>query len=565
MNSKLQFRVLYRQFLFRMMDVELLSASAAGDASGLLGQLGALLISPSVIFALGAFTVGQAVRNHDPMAFPGTSVELFLISTTMLVVGVFALLGWDSIFPDRRDVLVLAPLPVRGRTLFAAKMAAAAAALGLLVAAWNSFSATAWAIMLAPGASGLTGVVRYEAAIWVAVAAAGAFIYCLVLGIQGAAAQLPRRWYLRISSALQIAAFILFLAVFCFQPSLLNPQALTAPENQRTLQWLPTYWFLGLLEALGGGDLRAVASPLAWRALAGVAIAIVVAGGAFLLSYLRTLRKIVEEPDVTPGARGGIWLPPFGTLPQTALAQFAIRTLARSRQQRVILGFYLGAGLAIVSVYLEGLMEMTHFKWADILRLAGTPMMVASSVMLCASWLGTRTVFAMPIDLRANWLFRVTPVPPAAQSLAATRRALLALAVVPILAASAALLFVYWPWRPAAEHLLVLALAGSILTDLSLREFRKIPFACSYLPGKSKVHLVFWFAIVPAIMLLHKAAELEHHAMATPVGYGVMIALLAAVALAARRLGTRGIDEPGAEIQFEEIPSDAPVTLGLNR
>ena len=36
--TKLQFRVLYREFLFRMVDLELLSADALGDSSKLLGQ-----------------------------------------------------------------------------------------------------------------------------------------------------------------------------------------------------------------------------------------------------------------------------------------------------------------------------------------------------------------------------------------------------------------------------------------------------------------------------------------------------------------------------------------------
>ena len=30
-----------------------------------------------------------------------------MIATTMLVVGLFAILSWDSTFPDRRDVMVL--------------------------------------------------------------------------------------------------------------------------------------------------------------------------------------------------------------------------------------------------------------------------------------------------------------------------------------------------------------------------------------------------------------------------------------------------------------------------
>ena len=51
----------------------------------------------------------------------------------MLVVGLFAVLSWDSTFPDRRDVLVLAPLPLRPRTLFLAKIAGVATALGMTV------------------------------------------------------------------------------------------------------------------------------------------------------------------------------------------------------------------------------------------------------------------------------------------------------------------------------------------------------------------------------------------------------------------------------------------------
>ena len=112
MKINLQFRVLYRQFLFRLMDVELLSASAHGDALELLGQFGSLLIFGGVLLAWGAFPAGAEVRDL-PVPASVWPVERLLISLTMLVVGVFTLLSWDSTFLDRRDVLVLAPLPVR--------------------------------------------------------------------------------------------------------------------------------------------------------------------------------------------------------------------------------------------------------------------------------------------------------------------------------------------------------------------------------------------------------------------------------------------------------------------
>ena len=548
------------------MDVELLSASAHGDASGLLGQFGSLLVFGGVLLAWGALAVGADVRDH-PVPASVWPVERFLISLTMLVVGVFTLLSWDSTFLDRRDVLVLGPLPVRVRTLFAAKIAAAASSLGLTVAAWNWLAGFAYPIALAPPGSGFAGTIRFVVTFWVTLPAAGAFLYCAVLGVQAVTAQLPRRWYLRVSSVLQIAAFILLLGVVCLQPSLDTATALGAPENQRALAWLPSYWFMGLFSEMSGAfpvEGHAVMAPLARRAVASLAIAIFVAGGAFLLSYLRTLRKIVEEPDIVPGSHGGIWLPRFGNSPQTALGQFVIRTLLRSQRHRAILTFYLGGGFAIVAIYLEGARDMMHLTWIDLVQRVNFPMLAASILMLCASWLGIRTVFSLPLDLRANWLFRVTPAAGGRDRLSAVRRALLAASTLPVLAASAALLLWFWPWTTVAQHLLVLGLLGSLLADVSLRGFRKIPFTCSYLPGKSKVHMVFWFGIFPVVLAIHKFAQLEQRAMASPLRYWAMAGTLAAAAFAARLVTNTGANRSEPEIQFEESASDELIRLGLN-
>ena len=44
MRGGLQFRVLYREFLFRMVDLEVLSEHALGDVNQLLGQFAVLLL-----------------------------------------------------------------------------------------------------------------------------------------------------------------------------------------------------------------------------------------------------------------------------------------------------------------------------------------------------------------------------------------------------------------------------------------------------------------------------------------------------------------------------------------
>ena len=52
-----QTRVLYRQFLFRIVDLELLSATAQGDADTLLGQFASLLVFISLIFGFTGLTL----------------------------------------------------------------------------------------------------------------------------------------------------------------------------------------------------------------------------------------------------------------------------------------------------------------------------------------------------------------------------------------------------------------------------------------------------------------------------------------------------------------------------
>ena len=122
-------------------------------------------------------------------------MEHFLIATTMVVVSLFSVLCWDSIFPDKRDVLVLAPLPIRANTLFRAKLAALIAALSLSVVSLNIFSGLVWPFLFsATNGGGYFGAIRSLAAYWITMAVAGLFMFCCVLGVQGVTSLvLPRQ------------------------------------------------------------------------------------------------------------------------------------------------------------------------------------------------------------------------------------------------------------------------------------------------------------------------------------------------------------------------------------
>jgi len=565
--SKLQFRVLYKQFLFRAVDLELLSTSAQGDVNKLLGQFASLLVFASLLIALGGMAFGGSDMPAAQRLAASWAMEHLLIATTMLVVGLFAILSWDSMFPDRRDVLVLAPLPVRARTLFLARVAAVATALSLTIAAFHSFAGLVWPFLFAPANIGILGAIRSFAAYWITMLAAGTFMLCSLLCVQGLAALLPRQNFLRISAIMQMAAFCLLLCVYFLQPSLLTPEALTAPDNQRLLASLPSYWFLGLFQTLNGSTHPALA-PLARRAADALWIAVFGATVALMLSYLRTLRKILEEPDITPGARGGRWLPRFGDPPRTAIVQFSIRTLFRSRQHRLIQSFFLGLAFTIVILYVKTPLAQRSLQdafGANPWHQVNVPLLVSSMVMMWFAVIGTRVVFAMPTDLRANWVFRLANLRGVADCVKATRRSLFTLAVVPVCTIWAGVLFWLWPWRSAAAHLFVVGLLGTILVEICLHNFHKIPFTCSYLPGKANVYHLFFVYVLLFIPLLDKMASLERNAIQNPAWLVLLLPVLMISAILVRwRTSARAFAED-AELRFEEVESPTVLELGLHR
>jgi hypothetical protein len=552
----LQFRVLYNVFLLRVIDLELLSADA--DTTKLVEQFAGMFATFSIVISAPLMLAGFP-RIPPPGSW---TIEHFLIATTMVIVGLFSVLTWDSIFPDRRDVLVLAPLPVRSSTLFVAKASALFAAIGIVIFSLNVVSGIIYPLILFPQDSGMPGIMRCILAYWITLSAAGLFLFSCIVAIQGLAAQfLPRQLFLRLAALMQVVLFCVFVTTYFLEPSLESPGALIAPENQHLLACLPTYWFLGLFNQLNG-SMHPAMVPLVRRAWLALSSALVGSGIIMLLSYFRVMRKTVEEPDILPSFRWGAWLPHFGGSLKTALVLFSSRALLRSRQHRVLLSFYFGIGLAIVLAYVRTPLKQRLSTSGNQSTQIDAAFLAASILMLFIAFAGLRTVSVIPIDLRANWIFRVTQVRTPRKYLNAVRLSWLLLGVAPVWLISAVSLLCIYHWQPVSEHLLVLALLGILLVEISLQAFRKIPFACSYLPGKGNLHLVFWVFLGFFFPLLHKATELEREMSTHLNSYAEMILileLLIAVVFCAMKL----LISPNDDLIFEEEEPALLVSLKL--
>jgi hypothetical protein len=373
----------------------------------------------------------------------------------------------------------------------------------------------------------------------------------------------PRRHFLRLSSWLQVATFCLFVAGYFLEPS--SSSALSGASSFRLLSWMPSYWFLALFQELNG-TLHPALAPLARRAWAGLAIGIGGASLAYIFSYFRTLRQIVEEPDILPTSRRAMWLPRFGTPMHTAIARFSLRTMLRSRQHRVILAFYLSIGFAVSILYLRSPAEQQQIvsnsggmPWQK----AAIPLLVSSIIMM-ASWvIAIRMVFALPLELPANWIFRVLPLGGASQCLSAVRRTLYVLALAPVCIGIAVVFLWIWPPQPALGHIAAVACLCVLLVELGLRNFQKLPFTCSYLPGKTKFNVTILFCLLLFNLVAFWAAGFERYALAhTATMTKVLLVLALAAALARRHTNAQSRSEAG-ELRFEEAiePEVSPLKI----
>jgi len=541
----LPFRVMHQQFLLRVVDLEALSIEA--DIPSFLGQFAGILMMLSFVHGLG-------VLWFPPPPSQTWQYEQARVSDVLLVIGLCSVLMWDTTFPDKRDVMVLAPLPVFPRTILMAKLAASATVLGIAVIALNCGSSLGLSVVFGAPAGGLLGMLRFFLAYWFTMFAAAAFLYGAVLTIQGCAVLfLSRRMFLRVSAILQLAAFGVFLGVRFLQPSLTTHAEMTAPANHWLVVASPTFWFVALLNQLNDSS----PSDLLWLAhRAWISLGIVAAGAltSLLLCYMRNMKKTVEDPDLEPGTGGRHWIPRLGGSLQNAIVIFCLRSIARSRQHRVALALYWSVVFAVALSWIRR--EISNPPEPIALDF-----IMSSFVMMSFAVLGLRGIFALPVSLQANWMLRVTQLQPTGQYVAATRRCLLLFGVVPIWTMVAALSLHLRPWPQTAQHLAFLALFGAVLVELCLVRFDKVPFTCSYLPGKTNIQAIFWgFAfILLALGLLLGTFEVD--AFENPLNYALMMLCAFAAITALRTINS--LHARSAVLYFEEQPPEVLTRLGL--
>ncbi len=256
----------------------------------------AFLATPGLILP-AKFATGSLRMNSDPGSIVHALLvfRLFFITLTMTAIGIVALMIWDGIFPDRRDARILTPLPVPGSVLIGARLLALGALCGIFVVGINAVPIVFYAPFIARfggAANQVQGILAFA----VANGLAGVFVFTALISLQGLALNLGgKKATDRMSLVLQVVFVTALLQMIFFMGRV--GAALPADLNSGWLRALPSVWFLGLYDVIGG---RPVAgSPL----LAGVALLATgtTVGGAILLfvsTHARLTRRALESKAV---------------------------------------------------------------------------------------------------------------------------------------------------------------------------------------------------------------------------------------------------------------------------
>jgi hypothetical protein len=416
---------------------------------------------------LGAYPTGEPYRR----AMLGD--DMLIIGLPMLFAAFITLLVSDSLFPDERDFRILGPLPIRRSTVFATKLAGLLLFAGLFIGVAH-VAMLPW-VLLSSVNPWLDHSILLRLMAWLIASVSASyfavFTVCAVVGLLVLTLSGGRRQAI---GALMKSAVFAGL-VLCIPLVLQVPNVATRlATSSLWLAAIPPAWFLGLQRTLVG---RADGTLLwlAAAAFAGLIVVGLITAGTYVLLFRHFERLVLKPVDADAGTTASRRLfVSHGAPGFRAIAGFTLTTLVRSQvHQSAVVGLSMFA----IGVAFNSLIGATPRSLARLPYWAPLLLVIVSGAAI-------RLSLSFPLQHQANWIFKLT------EDAAARRdqfRAVDWIVSAWVAGPSAALAFILW-WiatgRPSFVAAAIVGLLGLISVHWVLRDWRRIPFTCSYLPGK---------------------------------------------------------------------------------
>jgi len=560
---------LRRHFFRRFFDSDLVAAPGQFQVVAI--GVFAIFVSLSIIMTQAYYHKYRMLLELDspePYRLAGLADHLFLITGAMVLAGLITAVEWPSLFPGLRDYLVLAGLPLKTRDLFIAKFTALVAFMAIFIVGLNALPSVVLPSVMAGryDTSGGMAVVS----LFVSMSLGAWFFFFALVALQGVLLNTTSpRVFPGVSLFVQGS---LVTVLVCALPLVLSIPSLFHCMGQRPgfALWLPPVWFLGLDQAMLGNR-EPFVGALAWRALAGLAAAALAAVTAYLWSYRRQKVRLLETPVAARHELGWLrgWQARWSDRclpapPEQAVFGFTAATLARSRVHRMVLTGFVALAVALIVESFVSLVFNGEFRGFRVKTFALEEATVAAPLALSLFVLaGLRYLFRLPVELRANWVFRVNETGNRELLLRGVDRFVLGLGVVPVALLTLPLELRIFGVVTGLAVAALAALASLTVDELLLFGFDRIPFTSSYLPGSRpliETVCIYGAAVAAYVLILSglivtSVDEPSYYLIA----FGLMLAVWA-------RIRKQRLEhwQVGA-LEYEELAEPAVQTLAIYR
>ena len=463
-----------------------------------------VIVLLALLAVLGGHVANSILMRYMFVPDDGSSwfEKCFFISFFMAVLAIATILEWDVIFLDKKDFSNLRPLPITLRTLLYSKFMSFLLFIALFSAAANALAVFVVAFYLPQWRTpSLFFVVRYMVAHVISALAANffAFFFCVFLEailMAFLSARVFRKLSLYVRFLL-LAGLIFLMMVFVIDSLSVSKtfSALTAYKDSHSPLVLafPPMWFVGLYEALLGAN-DPLYSTLAYLAIASIVVMAVMYFVAMNISYSRHLKKTLEAEKKPPHLRK--FRKAFSTALnslmlrnpiQRAVFHFFGQTLRNSSMHKFQLAGYLAAAVGFILILLNSQQAAFRNMSVSNKNLLAIPIILSIALLL-----GVRGIVNVPLASEANWIFRLTEGQKKQHYFIGLKKGILFFALLPLFG----ILFVFftflWEWFYALLHCLYGLAAALILMEILFWRYAKIPFACLTVPGKAKLHILWW-------------------------------------------------------------------------
>ena len=529
----------------------------------------ALLGALAIAMALGLLLVRVFIKKYGMFSTAAPDVyaravladHAFLIAVPMwFVAGAVGLVG-HSLFPDQTDFRILGAEPLSRWTIFSSKLAALLLFVGLFVAGAH--------LALVP-LTALTLIGAAKTGSWLAATLSfafssliGSFFAALfVVAVHGLLVLFaPRARLLAFSSTVR-SVFIGLLVLSLPLVGRLPATAAAFATDAWWLPWTPPTWFVGLQRWLMGDGRYA---RLAGEAAVATILVLMVSIASYAVLYRRFDRVMVQPATSLGGSRSRSLSRWSGRAPvRHAIRRFVSITIRRSvLHQGLIVGLLAAAG----GFVLNGLLNANG--WNEPLDLSlRSPFILtilwAPMTLMVFAIPSLRLALSVPLDLRSNWIFRMTEdVAGRAEIAAANVRLVLALGVLLPLALIGPVQ--WWVLGPAAAGLIVLeALIGWLGVEGVMAGWRRIPFTCSYIPGKGFLPGMLLKAFAAYVVLTTGTTIVLRFSLARP-RVALVVALVTAACAGTLSLRRRRQSPRDSLLFDDELPAEInPLSLNAD-